>query len=332
MKRRWKTWLGMALSLGLLILILTRVGWEELSQGFAAMDKAWIWPLVGLFAIGLFLRAWRWQCLLSPARAVSLIDCGNIILVGNLANNFLPAKGGDVARAVILSRKDDVRFLFSLTSVAVERIFDGLALLLIFQVTGSSVKLAPAYWGIMRDISVGAGVVFVGAFAGLLTIQAFPGIMGWLRRLAGQLPGKIGTKADQLLIGLQDSLFFIRLDLGFAGFVGLSVLVWAIEGLGIWVAFQAFAVPGTVMDSYFIFVITNFGGLLPSAPGNLGIYQASTVLSFSMLDLPMQAAVPLSIMVQSVQIIFNSILGLFSMRMLRLDFSFFLPSRQPRSI
>ncbi len=323
MNRRWKTWLGMVLSLGLLGWIVLSVGLEDLALSFAGMDSAWMFPMVGLFAAGLILRAWRWQCLLAPARKVSMKDCGNIILVGNFANNLLPAKGGDVARAVILSRCCDVRFLFGLTSVAVERIFDGLALLLILQVAGLAVNLAPTFRSTMRDISFGAGALFIGALAGLVAARAFPGMLGWFRALVSRLPGSLGSKAAHIVAGLQDSLFFIRPDREFTGFAALSLIVWLIEGLTVWAGFRAFSVPGSAIDAYFTFAIMNFGGLLPSAPGSIGIHQASTVLSFSMLDLPMQAAIPLSLVVQAVQILFNSILGLGAMRQLHLSFSFF---------
>ncbi|MFU2207793.1 lysylphosphatidylglycerol synthase transmembrane domain-containing protein [Solidesulfovibrio sp. C21] len=323
MKIPWKTYLGTLLSIGLLVLVGSQLSLKDCIAGFSRITPAWIAPMVGLFAIGLYLRAKRWQCLLAPAKVISLADSGNVILVGNFANNVLPAKAGDMARAVILQRRNGVRLLFGLTAVAVERIFDGLALLLLLVTSDLFITLAPTYLATMRHIAYGAGALFLGALAVLLGAKAFPALLRLGGILAGRLPGGLGTKASELVESLQESLFFIRPDSAFAAFALLSLGVWVVEGLTIWVGFQAFSIPGSIMDAYFTFAVTNFGGLLPSAPGNLGIYQASVVFAFSMLDLPLDTAVPLSIVVQSVQILFNSALGLYAMRRLQLGFSFF---------
>ncbi|WP_243311730.1 lysylphosphatidylglycerol synthase transmembrane domain-containing protein [Fundidesulfovibrio agrisoli] len=317
-----KRHLGLIVSLALLAWVLHIVGLEAIVAGFKSLSPGWSAALLGVYALGLGLRAVRWSRLLQPVLSVPVVASAHIILVGNLANNILPAKAGDVARALLLKRLRGVALSAGIMSVLIERIFDVLALLLIFLLAVLSVRVAPGYQGVALSILLTASAVFLGALAVLLAIKTVPGVTGLLLSLAGKLPAGPGAKLTGLIGSLRDSLAFVRLDAGFAWFTGLGLAVWLAEGLAFWVGFKAFQVPGGVMEALLVFALVNFSALLPAAPGNIGVYQASVVFAFTMLGLPLEPAVPMSLVLQLAQMLFNSALGVLSMRALGLDGSF----------
>ena len=74
------------------------------------------------------LRAVRWRVILRDARgaAVPTGPLWHATAVGFMANNLLPARAGEFARAYLANRQLPVRFTTALASIAVERVFDGL--------------------------------------------------------------------------------------------------------------------------------------------------------------------------------------------------------------
>ena len=52
-----------------------------------------------------------------------------ITCIGYMGNNIYPARAGEVLRAVVLKRRENVPISASLATIIVERIFDGVVML-----------------------------------------------------------------------------------------------------------------------------------------------------------------------------------------------------------
>src|SRR5204862_522728 len=62
-------------------------------------------------------------------RPLPLAAVWDAVAIGFMANNLLPARAGEFARAWVASRNTPVRFTTALGSIGVERVFDGLTML-----------------------------------------------------------------------------------------------------------------------------------------------------------------------------------------------------------
>jgi uncharacterized membrane protein YbhN (UPF0104 family) len=60
--------------------------------------------------------------------------CGRYFFIGNALNNILPMRYGDIYRLIEFSKKTNIPSSTVLASIAVERVFDMFALLLLFQI------------------------------------------------------------------------------------------------------------------------------------------------------------------------------------------------------
>src|SRR4051812_12418445 len=78
------------------------------------------------------LRARRWRTILEPvAGKLSFGPLWRATAIGMMVNNVVPARAGEIARAFALTREERVPFPTSLASLAVDRLFDAVVLLLL---------------------------------------------------------------------------------------------------------------------------------------------------------------------------------------------------------
>ncbi len=97
------------------------------------MRRAALWPFLGgvtLATLTFPLRAIRWRVILRDVDGQRLpwIPLWHATAVGFMANNLLPVRAGEVARAYMTHRQLPVRFTTALASIGVERVLDGLVL------------------------------------------------------------------------------------------------------------------------------------------------------------------------------------------------------------
>src|SRR5258708_11983446 len=52
-----------------------------------------------------------------------------IVVIGYMGNNILPVRSGEVLRAYVLKRKENVPVSASLATIVIERVFDGVVML-----------------------------------------------------------------------------------------------------------------------------------------------------------------------------------------------------------
>ena len=131
-KDRLLNLLKVGLSLTLLAILLSQVGWQ---QTLETLRKA-RWPHLAaafvLYLVGIVVRAYRWRILLSALRMdIPLAKLTNLYFVGTFFNNILPTGiGGDVVRVYELS-KQSKRPIESVGTVLLDRATGLLVLFLI---------------------------------------------------------------------------------------------------------------------------------------------------------------------------------------------------------
>src|SRR5438093_3488097 len=132
-KNRWRgAWLiGLAISVALLVWVLYKIDLRKVWT-YAQHANGWLLLLTVVVATITFpVRALRWRLILRDAdgRPFPLLALWHATTIGFMANNLLPARAGEVARAYVAARQLPVRFTTALGTIAVERVFDALVML-----------------------------------------------------------------------------------------------------------------------------------------------------------------------------------------------------------
>ena len=125
-----RTLIAFAISLTFLGLVFWSIDFDEFLDAFAEANYFWLIPAVIVYFLAFTLRAWRWQSLLKHLGEVSLGRSYFVATIGYAANNVLPLRLGEFVRAYLLRRNPGLDMTASLATIAVERILDGLTLLL----------------------------------------------------------------------------------------------------------------------------------------------------------------------------------------------------------
>jgi uncharacterized protein (TIRG00374 family) len=275
----WKAILGIALGIGLLAYSLRDVAIGEVLGEIGNADPALFLASI-LVAVGpVLVRAWRWRALLEPVRAgTSFMARFRATMIGFMANNILPARIGEFARAYTLSRLEPVPIVASVGSLVVERLFDG-AVVVAFLFLAMAM---PEFPGIGSGAAFGGKAVSVLILMGAIALVAlgmvlFPGrVVAIAERLAQKLlPARFRRPVVDGLVALLAGLGSLRQPrlLVRAGFWSLGV--WLVNTYAFWLGFRAFGIDVPFSAALFLQSVIALAVALPSAPGFFGLWEAA---------------------------------------------------------
>ena len=245
------------------------------------------WTLVLLAAaIGLsgsLVRSVRWRMVLRPVALVPLLDLWLISMASSLVNFVIPVRSGEVARGLLLKQRHKVSIAASLPTVAVDRSFDLLAVLMLVAV---GALLGVHLEGELSAVLVVGGIVLL-AFAlfVILAIWARSYLMLAAERL---MPRFLSPSLHQRLLGILEGLITGFTTIGrrpkdLVSLLGLSMAAALIDAsmfYCLFVSVGAVLPPAIVVTGYSLFVVTF---LVPGAPGYVGSMEAFGSLIFGAL-------------------------------------------------
>lgn len=267
--------LNLGISLIFLDLVFGQIKWDSM---LAALAKANYWMLLPSFAlviVSLFLRTWRWQWLL---RAVGWVPFGPAFRAANIgigANMVLPARAGEFLRAYVLGRSTGYSKTAVFATLVVERIFDGLTILL--SLVG--VVLLGVQSPELKRIGVVGGLFYVGALAGT---SLFYFRQAWFATVIEQLlPGSWATRVLNLLSAFADGLHVLRDGRQLLVVSLQSLLIWFVIGWSFYPVMLAFdfGAPVPLFAPFLLLPLLALGLTIPGAPGGVGIMQYMGVLA-----------------------------------------------------
>lgn len=269
-------WLGVLFSLIGLGYVFYRSEPAKIALALQQAQYIYLVPALGLYFIGVGVRAVRWHFLLRSIKSIPSRALFPPVVIGYMANDILPARMGEVVRAYVLGRQENVSKAATFVTIVVERIFDGLTMLT-FIVVGSLVLN-------FADEELNARVRVLGV-AFILAILALAVFAGMPRRVEGlanlfiqRLPREAWrTRATALTRALLDGLGTLRSPADSLTVYVLSVLAWLFEtGMYVVIAW-GFRIDASLPIFLVTCAIANLATLLPSTPGYIGVFHAAVI-------------------------------------------------------
>lgn len=250
-------------------------GFEEAAGPLAAA--------VALYLVATLLRGERWHRLVGRG---SRADAYALTTVGYMGNNALPARAGDILKAMLTAHHGGVARRQAFGTLVAERLLDAVALALLF----AAVVLA-------GDLPLGLSGTAAGLLGGGLVLAA-----GAVLLLAPRARGLLAAllRPSRELLGARG-----------AGLLALSTLLWFAEGAVYAVLGQVAGIPLSLSDGMYVMALANVAAMIPAAPGYIGTFDAAVIIGVRLSGTGASAvALPYVVLVRFVLFVPITLVGL----------------------
>jgi uncharacterized protein (TIRG00374 family) len=319
--KRIRVLAGIILTILFLFLVLWRIDFDEMGKALGTANYWYVIPAVACTFLGYVIRTIRWSVLLSPTKRISIPNLFPLLMIGFMANNVLPARIGEFVRAYNLGAKEGISKSAGLATVVLERLFDGITLILFIAILSLLCPLPG--WG--SELAVISALVFAAAFVVLVLLLIRKDFaLSILNLILRPLPKRIASRAEGMA-----SLFVVGLDVlkgapEVVATLALSVVVWVLEASSYYLIISGFNTglegPERIFASLFLLVVVNLGIMIPSAPGYVGTFQFFGVLALGAFGEGRELALSVAVVSHAMQWIMVTGIGFICFSVQNLSF------------
>src|SRR5437879_6561153 len=325
--KRWRgAWLiGLAISVALLAWVLYKIDPRKVWADTRHADGWLLLLTVAVATLTFPVRAIRWRLILREGNGqpFPFMPLWHATTIGFMANNLLPARAGEFARAYVASRQLPVRFTTSLGSIAVERVFDALVMLGLMAVAIAAPSF-PAHT-LVGGRSLSAIAASTALLFGVLLVMALLIANGpgpWLvlvERISRRvLPARAADRVVRASDGIIEGLAVLKSPGRFAGVVLWSLVLWIKNAAAFAICFRAFGLHVRLQDALLLQGIIGFGVAIPSTPAYGGVFEAATLLTLRLYGVDSSLAIAYALTYHLTTFVPITLLGLWSLSRLHL--------------
>ncbi len=335
------------LIIGIVLVVLSsyyafkNVSISELGSALKSVRYIYLLPAFFLVTVTFIFRAMRWRYLVRSVKDVKTSRLFSPLIVGFMGN-ILPARAGELIRAYLLGKRENISFSASFATIFMERLMDMLMflLMLVGVLFFSADTFSQGNAGGNHDL-MGYMIKFGWiSFIGTMGIFSFSVLLQYKNEWAVKLvdfctkplPHKWREKIFGMVHSFTDGLKILKDIRGFTASLLLSVLVWVSATFTYYPLYLAFGIEAglPVISSLIILCLTIgiFISLFPT-PGFLGAFQAACVVALhDLFGVSKAVAVSYGIIAWLVTMGFIIVVGLIFIVKDNISFSEFTSSRE----
>jgi uncharacterized protein (TIRG00374 family) len=266
------TVLGLLISASALLWLAHQFNLGELASALRQVNLSALIPIPALIFISFVMRAQRWRLLVDHEPKVRYWKSFSALMIGYLFNNILPARAGDVARALELGRSESMSRTKVFATLVTERTVDLVTTLSLLAAVLLSYPALPEWIK-----KAGIFIFLLSILAMSLLVLAHTTGRRWIPRLvaifAQWLPETVRRKLDQMVISaLQGIAGMFRLSHA-VGFLLLTGLIWTTEVLMVYFVAASVGLPLALGNALLVLLVLAMGSMVPSSPGQVGTYE-----------------------------------------------------------
>jgi uncharacterized protein (TIRG00374 family) len=229
-----------------------------------------------LLVVALTVRALRWQLGFAWETRPPFRPVLAATILGQFFNNILPARAGEAARVIALNQSASTSRAEIVATVAVERLYDVLGLLVLLFV--SLPWLPHVTWvhaAAIFAIALVAGAIVVVVL--LVVFQERP--FRLLLRPLARLPYLSVERTEQAAAGLVRGAASLRDPWLAAVAMILTVGSWILYALSCWLLMLGFDLGLSPLAGGLVIIAIGLSLILPSSPAAIGVFEAATLVA-----------------------------------------------------
>ncbi len=298
-------------------LALKGINVSELKASLKQADYSYLVPIFLLSILIMFLRSYRWGIILNPLERISQKDLFPITAVGLMAVVLLPVRMGELARPLLVSKRSEIRISSALGTIVLERVFDGLTLMLFLLFTTHFIELPG--WAYQASLSIIMIFIIILFFLVLLICKRDSSLR-WVGFLFKRFPDRIGRYVMRVLTSFADGLKVLPDTKRVVLVILLSLLVWLSIGLCIYLLFHSFHFNLPFIAAYVVLVLTALGIMIPTAPGFVGNFHLFCIIGLALFGISKAEALSFAILLHFIQVGLVGIVGIAFIPLVKIPF------------
>jgi glycosyltransferase 2 family protein len=316
MKFDWKFYLGLVIGFLFLYLSLKGFRYAEFIEQIESIN----WYLIVLSVIIYYLtyvsRVLRWRYLTAPIKeGMSFRNLFSAISIGFGANNMLPFRLGELARAYALGKIEKVSAGSVLATVVIERVFDGMAVigLVVIILLGPTSEHFSEHNQALRTAGYSSLVflIFIVGFLVLLEKKTDKAIklMSFFVRPVSK---KLQDKMEKFLISFAAGIDVLYRGGALLMIVLYSILTWVLIIFFYYTIILSFSFGSDIPFSASVAVVVfiAFASVIPAPPGYVGTFEAGGIAALMIYGLAKTQAAGVVIVMHALNIFPAIIMGL----------------------
>jgi uncharacterized protein (TIRG00374 family) len=267
-----------ALSAACLLWVYHDFDWKTELPRLRNIHWAWIAAAVASDVLVYVVQAWRWNVLLTPIREVPLGRSVRAVYIGLFANEVLPFRSGELVRCYLQSLWSKMPFPVALSSALIERLIDGVWLILGFAAVSLMVQV-PA--------QVEAAAFGLAALVGVLGALVLFAVMN--QRFAHHVTTR--HRWSEVLRTLVEGLHSMGRAESFFRAVAVSFLYLFLQIVPIHAMLEGYGLDLPWTSAAIVLVVLRLGTVVPALPGNVGVFHFFSFMALTrILGVEAQAA------------------------------------------
>lgn len=291
-RRRNKVILTFILALMLLFLIFTLVGTEDVWQAAVSASLPMLASAVLIYLVSWPLRGIRYQHILRRLdHKEGMNFLMGTIFMSQSANVILPARIGDISRAYILKKEKGIPLTTGMSSLAVERIFDIIAITVIGVLAVLVVTAERTVDVLVVPLIAASAAVILSFFAAVFLLASrdrdgLSPIERVILRIAGK--GERSKQAAVIARRFVDEIYTVSTSpWDFIVVFFSSLAIWTVDILTCYAVLTAFesvhaVAPVTTLAAvvFLAVAVGNLAKMFPITPGAIGTYEGVLIVVF----------------------------------------------------
>ena len=320
-------WIGVVFSAALLSLFFVQVDLSETADALRSANYIWFIPAIAIYFVAVLFRSLRWHFFLRPLKPISPRRLYPVVVIGYMANNLLPMRLGELVRSFFLSEREGVSKSAALATIILERVFDGVGLLVIALIVWPLLPIPD----LLRDFTDDSGfplslllflviapfAIVLGAF---VAVALSPGLgRGIVRVILVVVPRALKGPAQSIMLAFVDGLASLRNPRRVLAALLLTFPIWVAEGSMYYLISFGFNLQQPFHGIVFTTATSNLATSLPSSAGGVGPFEYATRVTLEGLGVAGELAAAFAIALHVALLAPVTLLGLLFMWMQNLS-------------
>ncbi len=286
---------GWVLSISLILILIYKVDTDSVINTLKSVKLNLASYILLIVILSTLLRAVRWKIILGSLYRVSFYRALEGIVIGYFTNLILPLRGGEVIRAHYIGLVTKKSSFSMLSTIVIERLFDGLSMGVIILVAllniGSNImpKLPSLLLSILTIFLI-LLMIFLASYK-KDSISKFP----WFRSFKDRVCGcRIGFV--KYIQSFFSGFSILNSWINALYLFGLSSLIWFVTSFAIILSAEAFGHEIGYTESLIVLGFLIFALSIPSTPGFVGTFHAGMTYGLVLFGIPKDVALSSSIL------------------------------------